>query len=114
VSEALPLVIRVAATYSGQVGFGEVFTCHIRAVLTGRLAESVISLTVLAGDKEKIGFLTAHPSPQEIELGLAMGRRDEPYALAPITGFVDAERSSWEIRYMRAAGCSEDSRASVP
>lgn len=103
-SEALPLVLRVAATYSGPVGFGHLFTCQIRTVLAGRLAESEISLTVLAGDKERIAFLAAHPSPEEIELGFTMGRRDEPYAVAPITGFVDAERSSWEISYMRATG----------
>jgi hypothetical protein len=65
------------------------------------MAASRAQLTVLAKDKEKIGFLAAHASPQEIELGFKMARHNERYALAPITGFVDAGRTSWEIEYLR-------------
>jgi hypothetical protein len=104
-SEILPqLVLLVAAAYTGTVGFGGVYTCQVRGVLVGTLTESSIRLTVLAKDKEKIGFLAAHTSPQEIELGFRMARRNEPYALMPITGFVDAGRTSWEIEYLREAG----------
>jgi hypothetical protein len=103
-SEILPqLILLVSATYTGTVGFGEVYTCQVRRVLVGTFTESVIGLTVLAKDKEKIGFIAAHLSPQEIELGFKLARRDERYALAPITGFVDAGRISWEIDYLREA-----------
>jgi len=103
-SEIQPqLVLLVASDYSATVGFGDVYTCQVRDVFVGTLSESAIRLTVLAKDQEKTEFLSAHPSPQEIEVGFKMARRNEQYALAPITGFVDAGRTSWEIEYLREA-----------
>lgn len=104
-SETLPqLVLLVAAAYTGTVGFGDVYTCQVRGVLVGTLTESAIRLTVLANDKETSAFLAAHLSPQEIELAFKMAPRNDRYALAPITGFVDAGRTSWELEYLRKGG----------
>jgi hypothetical protein len=95
------LVLVVTATYAGAIGYAEVSNCQVRERHVGTLDESEIRLTVLAGDKDKIAFLASHPHPQEIEIGFTMVRKDEPYRLAPISGFVDQDSTSWEIMYLR-------------
>jgi hypothetical protein len=97
------LVLVVTATYAGAIGYAEVFRCRVRERLVGTLEDGEIRLTVLAGDKDKIAFLTSHQHPQEIELGFTVVRKDEPYRTAPISGFVDQENTSWEIVYLREA-----------
>jgi hypothetical protein len=98
------LVLVVTASYAGAVGFGEVYDCRVRERIVGALDEDTIRLTVLAGDKDQSAFLGSHPPPQVIELGFVMRRKGEPYRLAPISGFVDEEHTSWEITSMREAG----------
>ena len=97
------LVLVATASYAGAVGFAHVYDCRVRERVVGTLDEDRIRLTVLAGDKERIAFLAAHPPPQAIELGFTMLRQGEPYRSAPITGFVDQEHRSWEVTYMREA-----------
>ena len=97
------LVLVVTATYAGAIGYGEVFRCRVRERLAGTLEDDELKLTVLAGDKDKIAFLTSHQHPEEIEIGFTMVRKDEPYRTAPISGFVDRANTSWEIAYLREA-----------
>jgi hypothetical protein len=97
------LILVATATYAGAVGFGEVYRCRVRERLAGTLEEDEIRLTVLAGDKETNRFLASHLDPQEIELGFTKGSTDEPYRLAPISGFVDQDSTSWVIEYVREA-----------
>ena len=98
------LVLVATASYASAVGFAEVYDCRVWECIVGTLDEDTIRLTVLAGDKDRSAFLGSHPPPQAIELGFVMRRKGEPYRLAPITGFVDKENTSWEITYMREAG----------
>lgn len=93
----------VAASYKGAVGFGEVFDCEVRGVLEGAMDEPRLLLTVLAGDKEKLDFISKHLRPAEFEVGFRVNRRDEPYAMSPISGFVDKARTSWIIEFVREA-----------
>ena len=97
------LILIVTASYAGAIGYAEVYTCQVRARIAGNLEENEIRLTVLAGDKETIEFFSAHPPPQEIKLGFTVGKTGEPYRLAPISGFVDQDNTSWTIRYVREA-----------
>ena len=98
------LVLVATASYAGAIGFGEVYDCRVRERIVGALDEDTIRLTVLASDTDRSAFLASHPPPQAIELGFTMLRTGEPYRLAPISGFVDKENTSWEITYMREAG----------
>lgn len=97
------LVLVVSATYAGAVGFGEVFACAVRKVLAGKLSEARINLTVVASDQDKSAFLMEHLDPAAIEIGFTLHAEDEPYGLAPISGFVDKSRRSWQIDYLREA-----------
>lgn len=97
------LILVVTASHAGVVGFGDVFTCEVQEVRTGALEESRIRLTVLAGDREHLEFLRAHPDPRRIEVGFRLHRRNEPYGMAPVSGFVDQDRTSWTVEFMREA-----------
>lgn len=97
------LVLVVTATYSGAVGFGEIFDCEVRSVLVGRLEEPQIRLSILPRDKDKLGFMSMHLHPALIEIGFTVYQKDEPYGLAPITGFVDKAKTSWEVSFIREA-----------
>lgn len=97
------LILVVAASYKGAVGFGEIFDCEIRRVLAGTIDEPRIQLSILAGDRDKLEFILNHLSPEEIEIGFKFNRKDEPYSMSPISGFVDGSKTSWEIEYIREA-----------
>lgn len=105
--ENAQLVVIATVSYQGSIGFGDVFDCQIKKVLAGSLEESRIRLSVLAGDKDNLQFIQAHQHPAEIRIGFARNRENEPYGVAPITGFVDSERVSWAVEFMRQAGESE-------
>lgn len=98
-----PLVLIVAASYAGAIGYAEVFNCQIRETSGGTLEESTVRLNILASDKDWIGFLFSHPHPQEIELAFTLGKTDEPYRSAPISGFVDRHNTSWKLMSVREA-----------
>lgn len=100
--EALALV--VTARYAGAIGYAEVFDCRVISTVSGALEQDRIRLTVLPDDGERLAFLAAHPPPAEIEIGFAAAGRDEPYATAPITGFVGDDRAAWRVTCMREAG----------
>ncbi len=95
------LVVKVTATYKGAVGFGEIFDCEILDVSVGSLNEPRFNLSILAGDKKNIDFINDHQQPAEIEIGFKINQKNEPYSMAPISGFVDKSRTSWVIEFMR-------------
>ena len=95
------LVLILAASYTGSVGYGDVFECQVKSVLAGSMSDAAIRLTILAGDKKNARFISSHLRPAEIEVGFKMVRKDEPYSTAPISGFVDKSRVSWEIEFVQ-------------
>src|SRR5215208_3517244 len=97
------LIVAVTASYKGAVGFGEIFDCKITRVLAGTIDEPRIRLSVLANDKDKLRFISAHLHPAEIEIGFTANQKDEPYSLSPISGFVDKSKTSWGIKFIREA-----------
>ena len=97
------LILVVTASYVGAVGYGEIFNCLIKRVVTGAIAEPRIVLTVLAGDVDNYKFITGHLQPAQIEIGFAFNQNDEPYSMAPISGFVDKSKTSWKIQFVREA-----------
>jgi hypothetical protein len=100
-SDELSLIVTVS--YAGAIGYAELYECRVKERIVGTLEENKIRLTVLTSDKDKLSFLSSHLHPQEIELGFRMVRRKEPYGLAPISGFVDKQNTSWQVKYMREA-----------
>jgi hypothetical protein len=92
--------LRVKPEFSRAVGFAEVYECKVLEVLEGGLAEASVEVTVLPEDRE-LGALMARQD--EVELTLARQNEDEPRGLAPISGFVDDNRTSWRITDAREA-----------
>jgi hypothetical protein len=95
------LVLVVTASYAGAIGYGDLYKCHVTKVISGTLSEETITVSILANDKEKVNFMSSHLEPVQIEIGFNMLRKGEPYRMAPVSGFVDRENTSWEIGYMR-------------
>jgi hypothetical protein len=95
------LVAVVTASYKGAVGYGYVFQCRVSRVVSGALDEPTISLCILPSDKDDLQFIMDHVSPAEIEIGFRVHRKNEPYGLAPISGFVDKKKTSWRIAFIR-------------
>lgn len=95
------LILVVTSSYVGTIGYGDVYECQVRKVLAGTLNASSLRISILASDGENSRFLSSHLHPVEIEMGFRMKRKNEPYRLAPIGGFVDEDKTSWEIEYMR-------------
>jgi hypothetical protein len=95
------LVVIGTASYKASIGYADVYDLQVRDVLAGAFAAPSITVTILAGDKERSSFLADHPAPVEVEIEFAAVGENEPYATAPVSGFVDEQRRSWEIRSMR-------------
>ncbi len=100
---ASDLRVRVTAAYRATVGYGDLYECHVVEVLEGSLTDSVITVSVLAADAD-LSTLLASDGLAGVELGFTRLNRDEPYAIAPLTGFVDSRRNSWQVTYARRPG----------
>ena len=94
------LRVRVRPEFIGAVGFGDVYECRVVEVQEGGLEDASLKVTVLPADRELAALLTGR---RELELGFAKHKENEPYALTPISGFVDRNRISWRITDAREA-----------
>jgi len=101
------LVLRLTAAWTSVVGYGTVYRGRIKRVPSGNLPQNEITITVLAGDKQKEAFMSAHPDTVEFEIGCHQKGSNEPYPMMPISGFVDERRNSWEIDYLKDASDSD-------
>lgn len=97
------LILVVTASFLGAIGYGDVYRCRVVQVILGDLEDQEINLTILAGDRATLTFMSDHVEPVEIEIGCRKRAEDEPYFQMPISGFIDHNRTSWEIEYTREA-----------
>jgi hypothetical protein len=98
---AAQIILIVTAYYVGEVGYGEVFNCDVKMVVAGTMPHSRLTLTILAGDDEKLQFIKTHLQPAQFEMTFSVNRKDEPYSMMPISGFVDDSGTSWKIEAFR-------------
>ncbi len=97
------LILTATASYAGVIGYANVYKCQIAQIISGDLDEKEISVTILAGDKEKEAFMSSQQAAMGFEMGCNMKQTNEPYSRMPISGFVDKNRTSWEIEYLKKA-----------
>jgi hypothetical protein len=97
------LILLVTASFASAVGFGDVYKCQVMHVMLGNLDDQEIMVTILAGDKVNSAFLSTHLETVAIEMGCKQRAMNEPYALMPISGFVDKNKTSWEIEYLKVS-----------
>ncbi|WP_144911084.1 hypothetical protein [Mucilaginibacter frigoritolerans] len=94
------LIIIVKASFAGLIGYGSVYQCQVLKTVKGNINESNITITILQNDTVNQSFLSSHTGLQ-FEMGLKIKAHNEPYNLMPISGFVDDNKTSWEIEYLK-------------
>ncbi len=100
-SEQADLVLELIVAPSGAIGYAMVFGCDVRRVLKGRCTATEFELTVLGPDNGIAEMLATRGPSDVVEAGFVKHRSGEPYAVMPITGFVDDRRTSWKLVYLR-------------
>lgn len=95
------LTLQLSPSFAAGVGYGTVYSCDVVAVHAGEFDQDALKLTVLATDGEIDDFVSSHESPDEIVAEFSKRRENEEHATMPITGFVDEDRTSWELRDVR-------------
>jgi hypothetical protein len=100
-NDDVDLVLELCAEPKGTVGYGVVYEGKVRRVLRGNLDTDTILLTILSSDHANTELFHEHKTPAVIEAGFSKHRTNEPYAMMPITGFVDPKRTSWKLVYAR-------------
>ena len=94
------LVLRVYVISSMLVGYGDVFTCNVAEVKKGGLPDKQVRIVVLPQHK-KLYALSVSERQRLFEIGFVKNNDNEPYAIMPINGFVDSNKTSWEIVFAR-------------
>ena len=101
VKTSADLILKISAEARGGVGYGLVYSCNVKEIVKGKLGQSTILLTLLAQDKGNIDFFARHESPAMVEAGFKRNVEGEPYPMAAISDFVDEEKTSWILTYVK-------------
>ena len=101
-NEENDIIIRLSITSSALIGYGEVFLCKVVAVNKGNFSDTVVRIVILASNKE-LNKTFSSAGKALLEAGFIKKKTHEPYALMPINGFVDENKTSWEIIFARQA-----------
>jgi hypothetical protein len=96
------LVMYINASFKGEVGFGEVYQCQIKENIIGDTGlQKDFTMTILDQDKTNSTFLSSRKDTMAFEAAFNRKNDNEPYLLMPISGFVDINKTSWEIEYLK-------------
>ena len=98
---AADIIVQALIQPQGAVGYGQLFDAVPQKVFKGTLHTATLRLTVLASDAVTETALRSIPPGDIVELGFKKSRDHEPYALMPLTGFVDDTMTSWTLVYTR-------------
>lgn len=82
------------------VGYGEVYSCEVLEVLEGDFTSDSLLLTILAGDTLNSKILAS--SKESLMITFKKNKENEPYQTMPISGMVDAKKTSWLITKIEA------------
>ena len=87
------IIVKATLEASGAVGYGNLYIAEVNELLQGKLDQVTFTLVILSGDPfeksivtEKTCRMTFHKKETNVQ-----------YQLMPITGFVDENRTSWEL-----------------
>lgn len=95
------LILHISPSLQGSVGYGQVYRCESVRVLEGKFEDQLFHLVILPNQKDYSSFINSHLAPEVIEIGFRKKNEFEPYAIMPLNGFVDKNKTSWEIQYMK-------------
>jgi hypothetical protein len=84
------------------IGYANIYGCKITEVKQGQLSDKTISMTIMAGKLES--FFSKHAGTlQKAEATFTLHKKREAYNHAPINGFVDDGKTSWEMTSIKMA-----------
>ena len=87
--------------YDMAVAYGNVYNCRVNKTVKGFVEDSLISIVILGTENAKDSvFYNVSVAKNKLEIGFKKHRKNEPYRMMPIDGFVDADNTSWKIVYI--------------
>lgn len=95
------LRIKLKASFSGQIAYGDVFKCEVVEVIQGSLEDDSITITILSTDTNYSKILLERQSPEILEVSFIKQEENVKYSLLPITGMVDKNKTSWVIEEIK-------------
>lgn len=100
-TEEAEMILVLTQEPSLPVGYGMTYQCTLKAVKKGKLEMETFTMTVMASDMDVQQWLSEHSASTEIEMGFKKAKEDVIYSIIPITGFVDANKTAWEVVFYR-------------
>jgi hypothetical protein len=94
------LIMRTTMSFVTAIGYGLLFKCQIVKIISGKIDEKEITVTILAGDKANLNFISTHNNSVEFEIGFKKIETNVLYSWIPKSGFIDRDRTYWEIEYL--------------
>ena len=97
-SADLVLELKVLPNYP--IGYATCYQGVVSEVIKGKMPDSYLAMTVLAGDTAYEKLFNKDPERNTFEIGFKKFKTSEEYRTAFVTGFVDKKRTSWKIIYV--------------
>jgi hypothetical protein len=83
------------------VGFANCYKGVVSEVIKGKMKDTYLTMTVLTNDTTYDRPFNKDPNSNKFEIGFRKNKTNEEYSVAYITGFVDKNRTSWKIVYVK-------------
>lgn len=99
--ESADLVLELKVLPNYPIGYATCYQGVISKVIKGKLSEKYLLMTVLAGDTTYDKIFNLDPERTNFEIGFNKYKTSEEYRTAFVTGFVDKNRTSWKIIYVK-------------
>lgn len=100
-SDSVDLVLIMQVLPSFPVGFANCYDGAVNDVIKGKMPDSHLLMTILAGDTIYDKIFNDNPRLNQFEIGFKKYKDNEPYNTSYINGFVDKRRTSWKIIYIK-------------
>ncbi|MCX6162703.1 MAG: hypothetical protein NTV87_15385 [Ignavibacteriae bacterium] len=91
------LELEVSVRGFSAIAYADCFNAKVLKVNRGELADSVIIITVVAGDKDNYDIISSADENTVLIIAFIRHAEDEKYSTIYVTGFVDSRRTSWKI-----------------
>ena len=99
ISERIPamLELEISLKQSLSIGYANCFEAKVLKVNRGIVKDSMLLITVLAGDKENYEKFCSGNDSTVFIIEFVFNKSNEDFSIAYITGFVDSEKRSWRV-----------------
>ncbi len=93
-----PIILKINdIKREGAIGYASVYKCNISKVLQGSLKDTSILITILTNKKIRKKFSLIEQLKAPLTLTFNKYHDNEDYSFTIVNGFVDSNKTSWEI-----------------